>query len=41
MYLYQYSGDEERLLPHVESSKLMSEFIYYMKNGTNIILLKR
>ena len=31
MYLYQYSGDEERLLPHVESSKLMSEFIYYMK----------
>ena len=31
MYVYQYSGDEERLLPHVESSKLMSEFIYYMK----------
>ena len=31
LYVYQFSGDKERLLPHVESSKLMSEFIYYMK----------
>jgi len=30
-YYYHYAGDEEKVLPHIETSKLMSEFIYYMK----------
>jgi hypothetical protein len=42
-YYYHYAGDEEKVLPHIETSKLMAEFIYYMKrridadiNGENI-----
>ena len=42
-FLYHWSGDKERVLPHLETSKLMAEFIYYMKkrvdadiNGENI-----
>ena len=30
-YYYHYAGDEEKVLPHIETSKLMDEFIYYMK----------
>ena len=30
-YYYHYAGDEKKVLPHVETSKIMSEFIYYMK----------
>ena len=30
-FFYHYFGDEEKLLPHVESSKIMKEFIHYMK----------
>ena len=30
-YYYHYAGDEEKVLPHIETSKLMAEFIYYMK----------
>ena len=30
-YLYQYHGDNEKVLAHVDSSKLMSELMYYMK----------
>ena len=30
-YYYHYAGDEKKVLPHLETSKLMDEFIYYMK----------
>ena len=30
-YYYHYAGDEKKVLPHVETSKIMAEFIYYMK----------
>ena len=30
-YLYQYHGDEDKLLAHIDSSKLMSELIFHMK----------
>ena len=30
-YYYHYAGDEEKVLPHIETSKLMSQFIYYLK----------
>ena len=30
-YYYHYAGDKEKVLPHIETSKLMAEFIYYMK----------
>ena len=42
-FLYHWSGDKERVLPHLETSALIAEFIYYMKkridadiNGENI-----
>ena len=42
-FYYHYSGDKEKVLPHLETSKLMNEFIYYMKkridadiNGENL-----
>jgi len=42
-FYYLYGGDEQKVLPHLETSKLMAEFIYYMKkridadiNGENI-----
>ena len=30
-YLYHFHGDEQKTLAHVDSSKLMSELIYFMK----------
>jgi len=30
-FLYHWAGDKERVLPHLETSKLMAEFISYMK----------
>ena len=30
-FYYQYYGDDEKVLAHLETSKLMAEFIYYMK----------
>ena len=30
-FLYHYCGDDERVLAHLETSKLMVEFIHYMK----------
>ena len=30
-YIYHYAGDKEKVLPHVETSKIMTEFIHYMK----------
>ena len=30
-YLYQFHGDKDRILAHVDSSKLMTELMYYMK----------
>ena len=42
-FMYHYSGDKDKLIPHLESSRLMEEFIYYMllridadMNGENI-----
>ena len=42
-FYYHLSGDEQKVLPHLETSKLMGEFIYYMKkrvdadiNGENL-----
>ena len=42
-FMYHYSGDKEKLIPHLEASRLMEEFIYYMQlrinadmNGENI-----
>ena len=31
IYLYLFHGDKDKILAHVDSSKLMSELIYYMK----------
>ena len=30
-YLYQFHGDKDKILAHVDSSKLMTELMYYMK----------
>ena len=30
-FMEHYSGDEEHILPHLEASTIMAEFIYYMK----------
>ena len=30
-FLYHFCGDEEKSIPHLETSKLMGEFIHYMK----------
>ena len=30
-YLYQYHGDKDKLLAHIDSSKLMSELMFHMK----------
>lgn len=30
-YLYQYHGDKDKFLAHIDSSKLMSELMFYMK----------
>jgi hypothetical protein len=42
-FLYHYSGDKEKIIPHLEASRLVDEFIYYMllridadMNGENI-----
>ena len=42
-FMYHYSGDKEKLIPHLEASRLMEEIICYMQlridadmNGENI-----
>ena len=39
-YLYQYHGDEDKILAHVDSSKLMTELIYFMKRRLDADITK-
>ena len=39
-YLYQFHGDEDKILAHVDSSKLMTELIYFMKRRLDADITK-
>jgi preprotein translocase subunit SecG len=39
-YLYQIHGDEDKILAHVDSSKLMTELIYFMKRRLDADITK-
>ena len=39
-YFYDYYSDKERLLPHLESSKIMRELLFYMKRRLDADMTK-
>ena len=39
-YLYHFHGDKDKILAHVDSSKLMSELIYFMKRRIDADITK-